>query len=74
MSITVNKPLCQSISMITENKKECSVMIVLKKHIAAVIIVLIAIIIAFLGIKKYESSQTFANDDFKVILDAGHDA
>ncbi|MBQ8301035.1 MAG: hypothetical protein IJX57_03640 [Clostridia bacterium] len=49
-------------------------MIVLKKHIAAVIIVLIAIIIAFLGIKKYESSQTFANDDFKVILDAGHDA
>lgn len=47
-------------------------MIVLKKHIAAVIIVLIAITIAFLGIKKHESSQTFANDDFTVILDAGH--
>jgi len=49
-------------------------MIVLKRHIAAIIIVLIAIIIAFVGIKKHESSQTFANDDFTVILDAGHDA
>ena len=44
-------------------------MIVMKKHIAAVIIILIAIVISFFGIKKYESQQTFS-----VVLDAGHDA
>ena len=49
-------------------------MIVLKRHIAAIIIVLIAIIIAFVGIKKHENSQTFSSNNFTVILDAGHDA
>lgn len=47
-------------------------MIVMKKHIAAVIIILIAILIAFFGIKKYESKQTLADNNLKIILDAGH--
>lgn len=47
-------------------------MIVMKKHIAAAIIIIIAVIIAFLGIKKYESRQTFANNNLKIVLDAGH--
>ena len=50
------------------------IMIVMKKHIAAVIIILIAIVISFFGIKKYESQQTFSDGDLKVVLDAGHDA
>ena len=49
-------------------------MIVMKKQIAAVIIILIAIVISFFGIKKYESQQTFSDGDLKVVLDAGHDA
>ena len=53
---------------------EGDIMIVMKKHIAAVIIILIAIVISFFGIKKYESQQTFSDGELKVVLDAGHDA
>ncbi|MCI8404678.1 MAG: hypothetical protein HFE49_07220 [Clostridia bacterium] len=49
-------------------------MIVMKKHIAAAILIVLAVIIAFFGIKKYESSQTIADNDLKIILDAGHGA
>lgn len=49
-------------------------MIVMKKYIAAAIIVLIAAILVFLGVKKYESHQTFSDSDLKIILDAGHRA
>ncbi len=49
-------------------------MIVMKKHIAAVIIIIIAAILAFVGVKKYESHQTFADNDLKIVLDAGHGA
>lgn len=47
-------------------------MIIMKKHIAAAIIIIIAVIIAFFGIKKYESRQTFADNNLKIVLDAGH--
>lgn len=47
-------------------------MIVMKKHIAIIILVLIAAVIAFFGIKKYESRQTFNDSGLKIILDAGH--
>lgn len=47
-------------------------MIIMKKHIAAVILIILAAIIAFVGIKKYESRQTFVQRDIKIILDAGH--
>lgn len=47
-------------------------MIVIRKHIAAVIVMIIAVIIAFFGIKKYENQQTFADNNLKIILDAGH--
>lgn len=47
-------------------------MIVMKKHIAAAVLIIIAVAVVFYGIKKYESSQTFADSDLKIILDAGH--
>lgn len=47
-------------------------MIVTKKHIAAVVLIIIAIAIAVIGIKKYESRQTFAGNNLKIVLDAGH--
>ena len=49
-------------------------MIVMKKHIAAVVLIIIAISIAIIGIKKYESRQTFSDNNLKIVLDAGHDA
>lgn len=49
-------------------------MIVMKKHIAIIILVLIVVILAFFGIKKYESQQTFNDSNLKIILDAGHGA
>lgn len=49
-------------------------MIIMKKHIAAAILIILAAIIAFVGIKKYESRQTFVQRDIKIILDAGHGA
>lgn len=49
-------------------------MIVMKKHIAAAILVLLAVAITVFGIKKYESRQTIANNDLKIVLDAGHGA
>ena len=47
-------------------------MVVTKKHIAAVVLIIIAIAIAVVGIKKYENRQTFADSDLKIVLDAGH--
>ncbi|MCD8181553.1 MAG: N-acetylmuramoyl-L-alanine amidase, partial [Firmicutes bacterium] len=47
-------------------------MIVTRRYIAAVILIIIAAIISFLGIKKYESSQAFSENKFKIVLDAGH--
>lgn len=47
-------------------------MIIMKKHIAAVLIILIAFALAFFGIKKYESRQSFADGNIKFVLDAGH--
>ena len=47
-------------------------MSVMKKHIAAAVLIIIAVAVVFYGIKKYESSQTFADSDLKIILDAGH--
>lgn len=49
-------------------------MIITKKHIAAVIIVIFSAAIAFGGIKRYESRQTFADNNLKIIVDAGHRA
>ena len=51
---------------------EGDIMIVMKKHIAAAVLIIIAVAVVFYGIKKYESSQTFADSDLKIILDAGH--
>ncbi|MCC8160306.1 MAG: N-acetylmuramoyl-L-alanine amidase, partial [Oscillospiraceae bacterium] len=47
-------------------------MIVTRRYIAAVILIIIAVIISFFGIKKYESSQTFSENTLKIVLDAGH--
>lgn len=47
-------------------------MIITKKHLAAVIIVIFSAAIAFGGIKRYESRQTFADNNLKIIVDAGH--
>lgn len=49
-------------------------MIIMKKHIAAVILIILAVVIAFVGIKKHESRQTFANSKLSVLVDAGHGA
>ena len=49
-------------------------MIVMKRYIAAILIVIIAAVLVFFGIKKNESRQTFMNNGVKVILDAGHGA
>ena len=48
-------------------------MIIMRKQIVAFVLVLFAIAAVFFGIKKYESRQTFADRDFKIVLDAGHD-
>lgn len=47
-------------------------MIIMKKHIAAVILIILAVVIVFAGIKRYESRQTFANSKLSVLVDAGH--
>ncbi|MCH5210543.1 MAG: N-acetylmuramoyl-L-alanine amidase [Oscillospiraceae bacterium] len=47
-------------------------MIIMRKQLAAFILALVAIAVVFFGIKKYESRQTFADRDFKIVLDAGH--
>lgn len=46
-------------------------MILTKKHLAAVAAV-IAVVGVFIGIRQYEIRQTIANNDLKIILDAGH--
>lgn len=48
-------------------------MILTRKHIAATAVI-IAVIGIFVGIKQYEIRQTIANNDLKIILDAGHGA
>lgn len=47
-------------------------MIIMKKHIAIIILVMITVILVIFGIKKHESRQTFNNSDIKIVLDAGH--
>lgn len=49
-------------------------MIIMKKHIAAIVVIIVAAILVFVGIKKYENRQTFADSDLKIVLDAGHGA
>ena len=47
-------------------------MIIMKKHIAAIVVIIVAAILVFVGIKKYDNRQTFADSDLKIVLDAGH--
>ena len=47
-------------------------MIIMKRQLAAIILVLIALAAVFVGVKKHESRQTFADSGLKVVLDAGH--
>lgn len=47
-------------------------MIITKKHIAAVLMIIFSAGIAFGGIKKYTSIQTFSGSNLKIIVDAGH--
>ncbi|MCH5211338.1 MAG: hypothetical protein J1F01_10305 [Oscillospiraceae bacterium] len=49
-------------------------MIIMRKQIAVVFFIIIAVAAVFFGIKKYESRQTFADRDLKIVLDAGHEA
>ncbi len=49
-------------------------MIIMRKQLAAVILALIALAAIFFGVKKYETRHTFADDDLKIVLDAGHGA
>lgn len=46
-------------------------MILTRKHLA-VIVIIIAVIGVFVGVRQYEIRQTVANNDLKIILDAGH--
>lgn len=48
-------------------------MILTKKHLALAAVV-IAIIGVIVGIRQYEIRQTIANNDLKIVLDAGHGA
>lgn len=46
-------------------------MILTKKHIAAAVSI-IALIGIIIGVRQYDIRQTIANNDLKIILDAGH--
>lgn len=48
-------------------------MILTRKHLTAVAVV-IAVIGVFVGIRQYEIRQTIADNELKIILDAGHGA
>lgn len=47
-------------------------MILMKKHVAAILIIIIAAVLAVVGIKKYAARQTFSEANVKIVLDAGH--
>lgn len=49
-------------------------MIIMKKHIAAVVLIALAAVIVFVCIKKREIRQTFEDDNLKIVIDAGHRA
>ncbi len=49
-------------------------MILTRKHIAAVIMIIFAAVIAFGCIRKYASVQTFSDNELRIIIDAGHGA
>lgn len=46
-------------------------MILTRKHLTAAAVV-IAVIGVFVGIRQYEIRQTIADNELKIILDAGH--
>ncbi len=46
-------------------------MILTRKHLAAVLVIIGAICV-FTGINKHETRQTMANNNIKIIVDAGH--
>lgn len=48
-------------------------MILTRKHLTAAALV-IAVIGVFVGIRQYEIRQTIADNELKIILDAGHGA
>ncbi|MCI8521483.1 MAG: hypothetical protein HFE50_08325 [Clostridia bacterium] len=48
-------------------------MILTRKHLTAAAVV-IAVIGVFVGIRQYEIRQTIADNELKIILDAGHGA
>lgn len=48
-------------------------MILTKKHLAAAVSI-IALIGIIIGVRQYDIRQTIANNDLKIILDAGHGA
>ncbi len=48
-------------------------MILTRKHLT-VMAVAIAVIGVFIGVRQYEIRQTIADNDLKIILDAGHGA
>lgn len=48
-------------------------MILTNKHLAAAVSI-IALIGIIIGVRQYDIRQTIANNDLKIILDAGHGA
>lgn len=49
-------------------------MIIVKKHIAAAVLIVLAAAIVFVCIKKHEIRQTFSANNIKIVVDAGHGA
>ncbi len=47
-------------------------MIFTRKHIVIAVLFAVVGIVIGIGIKHYETLQTFSSSDIKVVLDAGH--